>query len=80
MEGEFLFPLVALDTVEVWGSSPHGPTIFFNKLATLTAFSKAPKSSIYSLRLRPRPEFRGENRIHRYRFSRGLCLAVADNI
>jgi hypothetical protein len=24
-----------LDTVEVWGSSPHGPTISFNELAKL---------------------------------------------
>jgi hypothetical protein len=24
------------DTVEVWGSSPHGPTISFNKLAKIT--------------------------------------------
>jgi len=39
------------DTVEVWGSSPHGPTIFFNRLASVTAFIITPNSSIYSLRL-----------------------------
>ena len=33
-----------LDTVEVWGSSPHGPTIFFNKLALAVALDNAPLS------------------------------------
>jgi hypothetical protein len=28
-----LFSFVCVDTVEVWGSSPHGPTIVFNHLA-----------------------------------------------
>src|ERR1700730_15767814 len=27
-----------LDTVEVWGSSPHVPTIFFFSLAVITSF------------------------------------------
>src|SRR5258707_5187047 len=34
------------DTVEVWGSSPHGPTIFFNGLAFTTSLRKAPIGSI----------------------------------
>jgi hypothetical protein len=34
------------DTVEVCGSSPHGPTIFFNKLASATSLGKAPNGSI----------------------------------
>jgi hypothetical protein len=42
-----------LDTVEVWGSSPHGPTIYFNKLAAVYAASKAPNSSVRGLKLRP---------------------------
>ena len=37
------------DTVEVWGSSPHGPTIYFNKLPTVVAIPKAPKSSVRTL-------------------------------
>ena len=35
-----------LDTVEVWGSSPHGPTISSNGLASTTSVSKAPNGSI----------------------------------
>ena len=35
-----------LDTVEVWGSSPHGPTIFFKELASTTPVPKAPNGSI----------------------------------
>ncbi len=34
------------DTVEVWGSSPHGPTISFNGLASTTSLGKAPNGSI----------------------------------
>jgi hypothetical protein len=34
------------DTVEVCGSSPHGPTISFNKLASVTSLGKAPNGSI----------------------------------
>src|SRR5258708_39241877 len=35
-----------LDTVEVCGSSPHGPTIFFSELASTTFLGKAPIGSI----------------------------------
>src|SRR5258708_31014197 len=35
-----------LDTVEVCGSSPHGPTIFFSELASTTSPGKAPIGSI----------------------------------
>ena len=35
-----------LDTVEVCGSSPHGPTIFFSELASTTSLGKAPIGSI----------------------------------
>ena len=35
-----------LDTVEVWGSSPHGPTISFNGLASTTSSGRAPNGSI----------------------------------
>ena len=34
------------DTVEVWGSSPHVPTIPFNNLASLTSSREAPNGSI----------------------------------
>ena len=34
------------DTVEVCGSSPHGPTISFNELASTTSICKAPIGSI----------------------------------
>src|SRR4029077_9893216 len=34
-----------LDTVEVCGSSPHGPTIFFNNLETVVPFYVAPSCS-----------------------------------
>jgi hypothetical protein len=39
----------SFDTVEVWGSSPHVPTIFFNRLAILDPFFVAPKRSINGL-------------------------------
>jgi len=32
-----------VDTVGVWGSNPHAPTIFLNNLALATPFSVAPK-------------------------------------
>jgi hypothetical protein len=35
-----------VDTVEVCGSSPHGPTIFFSDLASATLLGKAPNGSI----------------------------------
>src|SRR5208283_3513837 len=38
-----------LDTVEVWGSSPHGPTISFNNIETLPAFCVAPDCSNKSI-------------------------------
>ena len=38
--------LVSFDTVEVCGSSPHGPTIFFSELASTTSLGKAPIGSI----------------------------------
>ena len=34
------------DTVEVCGSSPHGPTISFSELGSTTSFGKAPNGSI----------------------------------
>ena len=34
------------DTVEVCGSSPHGPTISFSELASTTSLRKAPIGSI----------------------------------
>jgi hypothetical protein len=34
------------DAVEVFGSSPHGPTIFFNGLVPTTTFGQAPIGSI----------------------------------
>ena len=34
------------DTVEVWGSSPHGPTISFSELAYTTPARQAPNGSI----------------------------------
>jgi hypothetical protein len=34
------------DTVEVCGSSPHGPTIFFSELASPTSPGKAPNGPI----------------------------------
>jgi len=40
---------MVLDTVEVWGSSPHVPTIFLNRLAMLGVFFVAPKRSISGL-------------------------------
>src|SRR6266851_3675963 len=38
--------LEIFDTVEVCGSSPHGPTIFFSELASTTFFGQAPIGSI----------------------------------
>ena len=38
-----------LDTVEVNGSSPFGPTIFFSELASATLLGKAPNGSIKEL-------------------------------
>ena len=35
--------------VEVCGSSPHGPTIFFSELASATLLGKAPNGSIKEL-------------------------------
>jgi hypothetical protein len=35
-----------IDTVEVCGSSPHGPTILFSDLASKPSFDKAPNGSI----------------------------------
>ena len=35
-----------IDTVEVCGSSPHGPTIFFSDLASTTLLDQAPIGSI----------------------------------
>src|SRR4030095_15147320 len=35
-----------IDTVGVWGSNPHAPTISINKLAQLTALSVTPFYSI----------------------------------
>ena len=35
-----------IDTVEVWGSSPHVPTISFNGLTFLASFREAPNGSI----------------------------------
>jgi hypothetical protein len=35
-----------IDTVEVWGSSSHGPTISFNELAYETSARQAPNGSI----------------------------------
>ncbi|HSB27908.1 MAG TPA: hypothetical protein VLE19_08635 [Pyrinomonadaceae bacterium] len=37
---------VELDTVGVWGSNPHAPTIPFNDLEQLTAFSVVPEDTI----------------------------------
>jgi hypothetical protein len=34
-----------LDTVGVWGSNPHAPTIILNKLRRTTTFSVAPERS-----------------------------------
>ena len=34
-----------VDTVGVWGSNPHAPTISINNLALTPAFSAAPKRS-----------------------------------
>jgi len=34
-----------IDTVEVCGSSPHGPTIFFSELASTTFLGQAPIGS-----------------------------------
>jgi hypothetical protein len=42
-------PQQPFDTVEVWGSSPHGPTIYFNNIRTLSAFCVAPHCSNKSL-------------------------------
>jgi hypothetical protein len=39
-----------IDKVEVWGSSPQGPTIFFNGLASTTSAHKAPNGSIIRMR------------------------------
>jgi len=36
----------SVDTVEVSGSSPDGPTIFFSELASTTSPSKGPNGSI----------------------------------
>jgi hypothetical protein len=36
----------AVDTVEVCGSSPHGPTILFSELTRTTSLGKAPNGSI----------------------------------
>jgi hypothetical protein len=36
---------LVIDTVEVWGSSPHGPTIFFSDLASTTFLDQAPIGS-----------------------------------
>jgi hypothetical protein len=41
---------LAIDTVEVWGSSPHGPTIRFNNLAISLAYRVAPHCSNKRLR------------------------------
>src|SRR6266404_8848383 len=38
-----------LDTVEVWGSSPHVPTLSFNKLLTPSSRCVAPKRSIQDI-------------------------------
>jgi hypothetical protein len=38
--------LLSFDTVEVCGSSPHGPTISFSELASITSLGKAPIGSI----------------------------------
>ena len=35
-----------IDTVGVWGSNPHAPTIVFNNLARFTAFSVTPDYAI----------------------------------
>jgi hypothetical protein len=43
------FPVISKkgsDTVEVCGSGPHGPTIFFSELASTTFLGKAPMGSI----------------------------------
>jgi len=37
---------IFIDTVEVCGSSPHGPTISFSELASTTSLGKAPTGSI----------------------------------
>ena len=42
-------PMSGIDTVEVWGSSPHGPTIFFNNIETLPTFCVAPDCSNKSI-------------------------------
>ena len=39
-------PQSGIDTVEVCGSSPHGPTIFFNELGSKITLGKAPIGSI----------------------------------
>jgi hypothetical protein len=39
-----------IDTVEVWGSSPHGPTIAFNNLEIPLFFRLAPSCSNKTLR------------------------------
>jgi hypothetical protein len=39
-------PQQPFDTVEVWGSSPHGPTIIFSELASTTSLGQAPIGSI----------------------------------
>jgi hypothetical protein len=38
-------PTREIDTVEVCGSSPHGPTISFSELASTTSLAKAPNGS-----------------------------------
>jgi hypothetical protein len=43
------FPVISKkgsDTVEVCGSGPHGPTIFFSELASTTFLGQAPIGSI----------------------------------
>jgi len=40
---EWIRPELLLDTVEVWGSSPHGPTIYFNRLAAVSAVPQSSK-------------------------------------
>ncbi len=53
------YPHFQIDTVEVNGSSPFGPTRFFNKLAPVTAVRKVPNSSI---KLVPKHQAEGASR------------------
>jgi hypothetical protein len=45
------------DTVEVWGSSPHGSTIFFTQLASLISFPEALNGLVKCTELRTREVF-----------------------